>query len=366
MDTPRLTWDTGTAYDMFISLEVLHNPDQYGLRGSWAAGVRSRLPAEERELLQQVMNSWLWPLPWVMTLPSPRDGRTVLRELAKIPAAERIPTLASCHMDEWLRDFFSELMARGTWDREDLTKLKSLVQSMHKEEKGKKKHLPPEKELQDTLTVWANVEAYGEGWLAALRAYHEVFFAEEEARIRPALESAVAQAQELAQTVTLPALLEELSQGLRFTEDLNMPELLLVPSFWITPLTIFAHVKPEGGNRWLFVFGGRPANASLVPGEAVPDLLYQTLKALADPTRLRILHYLSAEPMTPAELARLLRLRAPTVIHHLHTLRLARLVHLTISHEGRRYEARREAVRATCPMLEEYLDGGEWEPAGGE
>ena len=69
---------------------------------------------------------------------------------------------------------------------------------------------------------------------------------------------------------------------------------------------------------------------SLVPGELVPDALYQPLKALADPTRLRILRYLSDEPLTPAALARRLRLRSPTVIHHLDALRLARLVILTL------------------------------------
>ena len=40
--SPQLTWDIGTAYDFFMSLEVLHHPDDYGLRASWAAGVRSR------------------------------------------------------------------------------------------------------------------------------------------------------------------------------------------------------------------------------------------------------------------------------------------------------------------------------------
>ena len=37
MRTPTLLWDIGTAYDMFISLDVLHNPDKFGLRGAWAA-----------------------------------------------------------------------------------------------------------------------------------------------------------------------------------------------------------------------------------------------------------------------------------------------------------------------------------------
>src|SRR5690606_25511350 len=50
----RIKWDIGTAYDFFISLWVLHEPEHLGLRGSWAAGVRSRLPAPERELLQRV------------------------------------------------------------------------------------------------------------------------------------------------------------------------------------------------------------------------------------------------------------------------------------------------------------------------
>ena len=105
-------------------------------------------------------------------------------------------------------------------------------------------------------------------------------------------------------------------------------------------------------------FGARPADASLVPGDVVPDALFQALKAMADPTRLRILRYLSAEPLTPAELSRRLRLRAPTVIHHLHALRLARLVHLELSEQegSKKYAARREAVTSAFHILEDFLD----------
>ena len=48
---PQLSWDTGTAYDFFISLSVLHEPDSFGLRSSWAAGVRSRLSTDDRKTL---------------------------------------------------------------------------------------------------------------------------------------------------------------------------------------------------------------------------------------------------------------------------------------------------------------------------
>ena len=49
---PQISWDMGTGYDFFVSLLVLHHPAKFGLRGAWAAGVRSRLAQEEREFLE--------------------------------------------------------------------------------------------------------------------------------------------------------------------------------------------------------------------------------------------------------------------------------------------------------------------------
>jgi DNA-binding transcriptional ArsR family regulator len=121
-------------------------------------------------------------------------------------------------------------------------------------------------------------------------------------------------------------------------------------------LALLADIEPS---KMLFLFGARPADQSLIPGEVVPDALYQALKALADPTRLRILRYLTNQPMTPAELARRLRLRAPTVIHHLDSLRLARLVVVTLDAEGKRYAVRADAVAAVCDLLSQFLVGSE-------
>ena len=49
---PIIHWDWGTAYDLFASLHVLHHPEKFGLRGSWAAGVRSRLTVPQRTILE--------------------------------------------------------------------------------------------------------------------------------------------------------------------------------------------------------------------------------------------------------------------------------------------------------------------------
>ena len=51
MTSPEVLWDCGTAYDLFISLYVLHHPAEFGLRASWTAGVRARLSAAARETL---------------------------------------------------------------------------------------------------------------------------------------------------------------------------------------------------------------------------------------------------------------------------------------------------------------------------
>ncbi len=356
--TPQLTWEINTAYDLFTSLEVIHDPARYGLRGSWAAGVRSRLPAEQREFLQSAIEKHhLWAIPWLANQDGPKNSAAVLRKLEAIPAEQRMKELASCYMGEEGRELLFRIADQGSWDAKDKKALRNTYAEMHKKEMGKSKKIPDD-DLIATLDIWANTAEYSEKFLNALQVYYDVFFKEEEARILKPLEARVAEAKSLAKKLDLPALLNELSQGLRFEFDKTeeMEELVMIPSFWTTPLSMFMPFSKDK-KRWLFMFGGRPDGVSLVPGEAVPELLYQMLKALADPTRLRILRYLSEEPLTPAELARRLRLRPPTVIHHLDALRLARLVHVTLSMHGRRYEARHEAIKTVCTMLEGFLDG---------
>src|SRR4030042_240567 len=107
---------------------------------------------------------------------------------------------------------------------------------------------------------------------------------------------------------------------------------------------------------WVVLFGARPAEVALVPGEVVPDAMLRALKALSDPTRLLILRYLSDQPQTPSQLARKLRLRAPTVTHHLSALRLAGLVYVSLDGEGeKRYTVRETAVKDTFEALRRFL-----------
>lgn len=254
---PQLTWEMGTAYDLFTSLDVIHNPARYGLRGSWAAGVRSRLPVEQREFLQNAIEGHhLWLIPWLANQAGPKDSATILQKLAAIPSEARLQEIAGCYLSEAVRALLFRVAEEGQWQPEDKETLRDLYAKMHKEETGKSKKFPDE-ELEERLTVWADTAVYSQKLLDALNVYYDVFFKEEEARIQKTLERRIAEAKERANTLSLADLLNELSQGLRFEfeQTAEMEELVMIPSFWSTPLSMFTPFS-EDKKRWLFLFGG--------------------------------------------------------------------------------------------------------------
>jgi DNA-binding transcriptional ArsR family regulator len=349
---PHLSWDIGTAYDFFMSLEVLQNPEEYGLRPSWAAGVRSRLPPAERKLLEDVSH-FLWvPVHWIYTLPAPKDAAAAIWSLRQIPPAQRPLVLMNFY--EWypeIEQVLRKVADARRWEEQDLDSLKKIF------EREKKQHAL--KHLSASLDWWSRPDEMGELYLSALETYYQAFFEEEEKRIAPVLQEGLIEAQELAQRLPVSQLLEELSQGVHFEKHQLSGDLVLIPGYWNTPLVLFPKIGPD---KISFLFGVRPPDMSLMPGEPVPDTLLRMLKALADPTRLRILHYLTSETLTPAQLSRRLRLRAPTVTHHLSALRVAGLVHVTLEEGGEKlYAARLEAIRNFSGTLEKYLTSGEAE-----
>lgn len=353
---PQLLWDIGTAYDLFLSLVVLHYPTRFGVRAAWAAGMRARLPVKERRILERTQGVVLRfpPLHWVHALPDPKNGKTALCMLGKMPAKERLPALAlRPGMPPAVVEILQDVAARQAWDERDREALEAAARSRE----GWGGTFSPNV-LGILLNRWARSEEFGERYLGALRLYYEVFFAEEEQRILPALQDGLCRAQDLADELALPALIEELfvdadSDELDFSAS---SELVLAPSYWGAP-HIWSDVLSAG--RLLLLFSARPPDVSLVPGEVVPDALLRALKALADPTRLRILRYLTAEPLSPSELACRLRLRAPTVVHHLNALRTANLVEAAEIGKETIYSLCTESVAATFAILKSFLGHGD-------
>ena len=342
---PRLTWEIGTAYDLMMSIEVLHNPESFGLRPSWAAGVRSRVPASQRSVLEDSLKLIYVPLAWIHTLPEPKDSASVLWSLGQMDPEKIL--LNMFHQGKPASEYdqiLDRVYQQRSWEEQDLEQMQKVV-------KGKKGH--SKKDLQTVLDWWSRPDEFGERYLQALQSYYQEFFAEEEQRIKPALQMANEQARDRAQKTNLPELIETLSQGVQIFIDPEVTELVFVPSYWITPLILYNSLTPQ---QMIFVYGARPADASLVPGEVVPDALLRGLKALAEPTRLKIMRYLSQEHLSPAQLSRRLRLRPPTVVHHLELLRLAGLVRLNLEVPGeRKYAARLEGLKDTYNNITEFL-----------
>jgi DNA-binding transcriptional ArsR family regulator len=83
------------------------------------------------------------------------------------------------------------------------------------------------------------------------------------------------------------------------------------------------------------------------------ESLLDTLKALSDASRLRIVGLLAARPMAVEELARALRLSPGTVVHHLKRLRDAGLVASRPRHPYMEYSLRVERLHAIGRQVDE-------------
>ena len=347
---PLIIWDQGSAYDLFISLWILHQPDEFGLRPSWAAGVRSRLPNPLRETLEQAVLILRVPLRWVHTLPDPKDTQAVLDTLKSIPAADRLATLMFTDREGEQSSETLAFLNALAGHRRLTAKIEGRIQELFP-----KPGQATESFMRALFTAWSAPAAFGESLYQALEAYVQNFFHEEEARILPAQQAALAKVQARIEQEDLLTVLEDISNGVRMDWVQDVQQLVFAPSFWGSPFVFFDSPSSQTG---LVLFGARPKDMALVPGELVPEDLLNALKALADPTRLRILRTLLEAPSTPSDLAKSLRLRPPTVVHHLHILRLAGLVMVTVAPKAeRRYAIRQEGLDATVVDFQNFLSG---------
>lgn len=338
-------WIPGTACDLFMSLFVLHHAAEFGVRPAWAAGVRQRLSTRSRETLERIFSFSTVPLPWLGTLAEPLDGQTLLRAVADLEPARRLPLLTlPGKLSVEAHRLLEEIAGRGSWSAEDKAQLISIYGH------GR---TPSPAGFDNILNAWTDLRGYGERYLDALQEYYLVYFADEEARLGPAIEGELREARALAERLPLAQLVERLSHGVRLQDIDQLTGVVLLPSWWVAPLVFLE----RAGTEVFIAFGARPKIQGGADGSEAPDGLVTAFKVLGDSTRLRILYYLASGPLSPSELARRLRLRPPTIIHHLQALRLAGLVQITVSAGfEKRYEARPEALQAIHQSLQDYLN----------
>lgn len=356
----EVSWEMGTGYDLLVSAYVLHRPRQFGLPAPWAAGVRGKLSPEGRAALKEFFGGELsyaftLPLQIVHQLPPPRDAAMVIAALKAIPG------------EHFLRDTHHPFSSSDEDYKEMSIMLKALegepisaeerqrmVELLDKGSKTKADQL----EIDGLFAMIADQPATKQRYIAALEEYYHVYFAAEEQRSAPLLAESLANA-EMEATYRSPLdLLEELSHGFTFSANTTtLRRLIIVPSFWTKPW-VFQYGLSD--DETLLLYGARPEWARLVPGAEVPDAAIRTLKTLADPTRLRLLRLLAEQPRPPQEMAREIKLSLPTILHHLHELRLAGLVRLEVGDKGARmYYLRWQEAEAALSAVRGFVKQGE-------
>lgn len=306
----------GTAYDFFISLYIIHSPKQFYLRPSWAAGVRSRLPEKSRNFLKNIMPAFFIPLQWLMARENLKNSSSLLERLEDISVEELMSevVLADPLKPRYGKEF-RQLLLKERVAEEDI----KLFFNAYKKEMKLEITRP---QLISFLNEACRPEHFQKMLLESLRNYYSLFFQEEENRIRKPLQSAF---ESISNEAIQPrqGLLQKISGGVLIPELLKAERLYLIPSFWISPR--FFYILPEK-DQGIAVFSAKPEDMSLIPGDSVPDEINFGLNALSDTTRLRILRLLSSKEKTQSELAKDLRLRPPTLSHHLRLLMTARLI----------------------------------------
>jgi DNA-binding transcriptional ArsR family regulator len=176
-----------------------------------------------------------------------------------------------------------------------------------------------------------------------LEAYWAEAFAAEWERIEPQLADGVAAAgREIAGDGLYPFLLrlapglrvdlENASFGLDLPHDHRVPldggnQLLLVPSVYVWP-----HVRVNCDGPWQLTLVYRAPHLAESLRQPKPPELVRSFRALADPTRLRILQLVAGKPRSTQELATLVRLSEAGTSKHLRVLSAAGL--LTRHREG--------------------------------
>jgi DNA-binding transcriptional ArsR family regulator len=351
-----LEWDFGTAYEIIYSLHTILRPKEHGVPAPWAAGVRKRLSARSQADLKTFFSPPFGylaysPLHMVLEMDEPKTVDYFLDRVQAIPDDEfsqrvHLPLVG----DDGLGRLINKGVNRKPVSDTDVEEYRHLI--------GQAGRVPPTAaEVRRFFSDVADSANTKKRWLALLREYQAVFFAEEEKRARPVLEKMLEQAQKLSGKMPVPDLIEKLSNGVTISPDLDVKRLVLVPSIWLHPFTM----RFEPADRELFMtWGAHPPGYRLVPGEMVPDDALLVLRALGDPTRLRLLRLLAAEPRSPQSLAIELKLSLPTVSHHIRELRVAGLIRLEIAGKGResRYTVRWPSAERAFRQLEEFVTAG--------
>jgi DNA-binding transcriptional ArsR family regulator len=326
-----------------LSLHVLMHPKEHPLQHPWIRRMRNLSPGLKREI--RVFRFLYSDITCDFMLPAraeaPQSFEEALAAFVALP-----PEWAQYEIARPTYFYLEESGGPESLERDDV---RARVLQQLGPELGRQL-------FEDPAAVQARV-------VEMLAGYWEQSFAEEWERLEPILAEEVARATGRDPIELLGEVRAELKvdpdERLLLRRSLHHHEvevtpdnpLRLIPSVYVWP-----HVRVNCDAPWPLAVLYPPATMrSGLAGEPAPDELVRTLRAAADPTRLRILRLVGEQPRSTEELAPLVGLSESGLSKHLRSLTEAGL--LSTKRDGYYvlYRLERDRLDALGPELTGYV-----------
>jgi DNA-binding transcriptional ArsR family regulator len=285
-----------------LSLHVLAEPKHHALQHGWVRAMR-KLPTSLRREISTLSFLYRFTLPDSI-LPSATSGYDDFE--AEVERLRRV------RLDVLAFDLLRPIYDHGGGARPARRRILSSPEVRAQALRSAGVHGPASRRAATLL--FDDPQALVDRFVALLESYWEHAFAEEWARLEPQLAESVERAGRLIAGDGMGAFLLTLAPQLRVEPGarsfgLDVPHdhrvaigrknpLLLVPSVYVWP-----HVRVNCDPPWPLAVVYRAPHLVTGLQRATPPELVRLLKAIGDPTRLRILELLSKQPRSTQELA---------------------------------------------------------------
>lgn len=203
----------------------------------------------------------------------------------------------------------------------------------------------------DSFLDWLGRAERGRPWVSTLRTWNQAYFR----TVAPAVLAGLAAEADLRRAGGLGPreLVEDATAGVWLEPAPGLETVVLVPQYHARPWNLNTI---EDGVHWILY----PADVlPAAPGQP-PAGLMRTLRALGDPSRLRILRFLAGGDRSFTDIVRHTGLAKSTVHHHMAALRAAGLVRTHARGEAAEgYSLRPGALEAVGGRVASYALGGD-------
>jgi len=334
------------AYELLVTLSTMLNESEWegcDLGPEWFADVRKKLPADLRRDLQTVIGSpKLCVLPSILLTagPPPADVPEFIRALEEVDPAELYIAMFGCHRPENCPAPSAMVRAAAHGGDNERRRLADAVNV----------------DDEDYAVALRNVAlsdpaAFRDGFVSAVRRFHESVFAKLEPQVMPVLRRDAAAKRAAVRGLGVRRAVELATNGIDYPPEPEIRKVVLAPQAAMRPWVMMA----ENRDTKLFLY---PVAAESLEegGDAPPQRLVALCKALADPQRLRLLRRLASGPMSLQQVADHLGCAKSTAHHHGLALRVAGLVRVAVAQENE-YSLREDLVPDVAGLLDAYIHG---------